>query len=329
MKVSLDTSKLHPQSKTRGIGIYAQHLVRWLPQVDTDIVFSSDSPDLIHFPTFDLFFLNLPLIKKSKWIITIHDITPLIFPRHFDPGIKGQVKYLFQRLNLTRADAIITDSHSSRKDIIKYLHVPPAKINVVYLGVDSVFHPLKIAKKPFILYVGDVNYNKNLPALLEAFALLKSDIDLYMVSNAWSKHIPEVAALNVQIHQLGISSRVKKITKLRTDSITQLVHWYNQAKVYVQPSLYEGFGLPVIEAMACGTPVVATNVASLPEICGHAAILVKPTVSDLAAGLRQALDLSSKQHQSYIRAGIAQAAKFTWEKTAHETIKVYNKVLRS
>lgn len=319
MQVAIDISKLHEDSAHRGIGVYANELIKRIPHVD------SKDADIIHFPHFDLFFLSLPLRKTAKWVVTVHDVIPLIFPKHFPPGLRGTIKFHIQKHLLHQADAIITDSLNSKKDIIKHLHIPAQKIHVIYLGVSEAFHPLKIAKKPFILYVGDINYNKNIPSLLEAFAALHaSDWQLVLAGQAWKQSIPEVASLHQKIIDLGIKNQVKTMSPTSTN---ELIRLYNQATLYIQPSLYEGFGLPILEAMACGTPVVSSNAASLPEVSGNAAIMVKPTVTDILAGLRQGLTLSPKQRNSYSKSGLAQAAKFTWAKTAQETIKVYNQVL--
>ncbi len=318
MKINLVLPKFSSLNKTRGIGVYASNLKKNLPQN----ILSNSTADVTHFLNFDLFFLSLPLSKTSKWVVTVHDVIPLIFPAQFPKGIRGQAKLFLQKVNLARADAIITDSQNSKKDIVKHLHIPANRIHVIHLGVDKSFTPLNIDKKPFVLYVGDINYNKNISVLVEAFALLnRQDIKLVLASRVWKQSIPEVIKIKQQINDLGITSQVDYNTR------PNLPHLYNQALLYIQPSLYEGFGLPLLEAMACGIPVVSTNTASLPEICGNAAIIVKPTVQDLASGMQEGLALSSKQLKSYARAGIVQAAKFTWEKTAKETIEVYNKVL--
>ncbi len=344
MKIALDLS-LAKTHRARGIGIYAQKLATYLPKIDKlhQYVLALNQPqlattDLIHFPSFDFFYLTLPHKKTNKWIVTIHDTIPLIFPDQFPPGIRGKIKFIIQNHLLHQAEAIITDSQNSKRDIIKYLNLPESKIHVIYLGVEKVFKPItsvgilnQTLKKhhlhqPFILYIGDVNYNKNLPVLLEAFTLIpKPELELVLISRTWKEKIPEVIALKNKIEDLKLTSRIKIIDTVISPK--ELIHIYNLASVYIQPSLYEGFGLPVLEAMACGTPVVATKVASLPEICGQAAIQVKPEVGDMAAGIKQVLAFNQKQRQSTAKAGISQAAKFTWEKTAQETIRVYNKVL--
>ena len=349
MKIVIDSSNLHSLSKARGIGIYARQLFSHLSQVSSKNQYAlatstnqTQDADLIHYPNFDLFFLTLPLKKKAKRVVTVHDVTPLVFPDHFSVGLKGKAKFRIQLTALRLADAIVTDSKSSKQDIIKHLKIPSKKIHVVYLGVSKEFKPVKSKsllqkarrkyklENPFILYVGDVNYNKNVPVLIRAFAKIKNKkLNLVMVSKAWkNKHITEVMEINKLIDSLGLKNRVKKITKLPADSVSDLVNIYNLAQVYLQPSLYEGFGLPVLEAMACGTPVVATGAASLPEVTGSASIIVEPTSEGIFKGISKALSLSSKQKNQLINAGIKQAAKFTWEKTAKETIKVYNKILQ-
>lgn len=349
MKIAINASDLDPRNSTRGIGVYARQLSQNLRKVDKKnqhILATSkkelQAADLIHYPTFDLFFHTLPIKKKSPRVVTIHDLIPLVYPSKFKPGFRGRVKFQLQLKALKHTDAIITDSQNSKTDIIKYLNIPRSKIHVVYLGVSKDFKKLQSAptlKKTslkynltnsFILYVGDVNYNKNVITLLEAFSKLdNSQLDLVMVSKAWKKsHIPEVKAIDKKISELAINNRIKKISKLSTDSVKDLVRLYNLAKVYVQPSLYEGFGLPVLEAMACGTIVVSSNAASLPEVYGKAAIMVNPTSSEISKGIKKALSLSHNQKQALINAGLQQAAKFTWERTAKETIKVYNSVLR-
>ncbi|MBI2010407.1 MAG: glycosyltransferase family 4 protein [Candidatus Chisholmbacteria bacterium] len=332
MHIVLDDSRLSPLNQTRGIGVYTRKLFQALEKIDSQNDYQLvtnrhylDKADLIHFPHFELFFFNLPWRKTATWVVTIHDVIPLVFPDNFPPGIRGRIKFLIQRYHLSQADAIITDSQNSKKDIQHYLGIPQSKTHVVYLGVAKAFRPLNITRKPWLLYVGDVNYNKNLPTLLEAFASLKSShLNLVLVSHAWQRPIPEVIKLRQLITSLGLDDQVRTISKLTP---TELVRLYNRVILYIQPSLYEGFGLPVLEAMACGTPVVCTHVASLPEIASSAAIMVPPTATALASGINRVLNFTSNERRQYVKAGIAQAKKFTWEKTAQDTLTVYNQVL--
>lgn len=348
MKIAIDSSNLSSLNKTRGIGIYAKRLASTLSQIDKTNTYllathanQLKNADLIHYPNFDLFFHTLPLIKRTKIIVTVHDVIPLVFPNKFKPGLKGKVRFRLQLKALKQANAIITDSQNSKRDIIKYLDIPSSKIKVIYLGVSPEFRPIQSSKsltttqnkfnlhQPFILYVGDVNYNKNIPTLIRAFSKLKnSPLDLILVSQAWSNdHIIQVKAVNGLINKLDLQTRVKKISSLFSSSIKDLVNIYNLAQAYIQPSLYEGFGLPVLEAMACGTLVVSSSASSLPEVYGKAAIKVEPTIIGLAEGITKSLNLELKRRKQLINLGKIQAAKFTWEKTASETIKIYKSVL--
>jgi glycosyltransferase involved in cell wall biosynthesis len=167
-KITINVSKLHSANKTRGIGIYANALVNSLSKVTSTHQYSLATKksllkyaDLIHYPFFDLFFLTLPLRQLTKSVVTIHDVTPLVFLKQFKPGIRGKAKLKIQLHALKNVDAIITDSNNSKNDIIKYLKVSSEKIYVVYLGVSDEFKPKTIKStinKPYILYVGDVNY---------------------------------------------------------------------------------------------------------------------------------------------------------------------------
>lgn len=343
-RIVIDVSHFHPLHHHRGIGIYTKKLFSALQKSQQHVYTLGKTTkdrrhaDLVHFPNFDFFFLTLPQSKTTKWIITVHDVIPLVFPNGFPPGIKGTLKFKLQLRSLKKAEAIITDSINSQKDIHRYLEIPDEKVYVVPLGVSQNFKPLtdkkflsQVRQKfhleyPFMLYVGDVNYNKNLAVLLQAFAQLpKPKLNLVMVSQAF-KHpnIPEIAKLQKLAADLNISFRLRPLSEVSTEALVAL---YNEAEVYVQPSLYEGFGLPVLEALSCGTPVVTTNTSSLPEVSGEAAIVVEPTISGLATGIIEALNLSPAEKRKRIKLGRKHAAKFSWDNTARKTIEVYNQVL--
>jgi len=347
--IAINTSYLSPLNQSRGIGIYSQELLKALRGSDPKNHYllattksQLQSVDLIHYPNFDFFFHTLPIKKVSKTVVTIHDVIPLIFSNHFQPGIRGKLQLALQKKSLKNTHAIITDSKNSKQDIIKYLNIPSHKIHVVYLAASPKFKKitsavqLSITKKKyhltksFILYVGDVNYNKNVPTLIQAFSKLNTNHDLVLISKAWKNtHIPEIKTLTNKISHYNLGSRIKTISNLPTDSVQDLVNIYNLAAFYVQPSLYEGFGLPVLEAMASGTPVVTSSAASLPEVAGKGAILVKPDLSSLIQGINQALSMSPSQKKNLITQGYSQAKKFSWQKTAQQTIRVYQSVLKS
>ena len=350
MKVGIDTLPLKTVHKYRGIGIYTQNLIKalgLLKESDLDLKLIEEKKDLlkvdlIHYPYFDLFFGTLPLIKKKKTVVTIHDVIPLVFPDNFPKGIRGSLKLVRQKLALRNVSAVITDSYSSKKDINKYLDYPSKNIHIVYLACSSEFKQIKqdsLLKKikdqyklpeRFILYVGDINYNKNVLGLIKAFGKLKTkkqnkDLKLVLVGKAFKqKRLKELKEIKNLIESLSLEKYVKILGWLDNKD---LVGIYNLATVYCQPSFYEGFGLPVLEAMSCGTPVVAANTSSLPEISSEAAIMVDPyNVNSIAEGLSSVLDnpLTAKMLS---KRGLKQVENFNWGKVAYETYRIYKKLV--
>ena len=356
MRVAICTSSLKNENRARGIGFYTDRLIKALHKVDkkNQYIFFTQGKnipkcDLIHYPYFDFFFLTLPLVKSVKTVVTIHDLIPLVFPQKFPKGVKGWLKFQIQKFSLRGAEAVITDSFNSKKDIVKFLSFPEDKIHVVPLAPDREFKPL--GKSPmirtirlkyqlprqFILYVGDVNWNKNISGLIKAFCKLKSpafaetpvsrrDLKLVLVGRAFlDKTVPETRKLLQLFELLKCRENVFRVGFIPTEDLVAI---YNLATVYVQPSFYEGFGLPVLEAMACGTPVVCSKTSSLPEVGGEAVVYVNPyDVDNIARGILEVLCYDTMTHHSRIEKGKKWAKKFSWEKTARETIKVYEKVV--
>lgn len=344
MKIVIDTSLLNSEHKIRGIGRYTRKLVESLRDLGSDhkILLTSKvelvkNPDVIHYPNFDLFRKSLPFFPPAPVeIITIHDLTPLRMRDFFKPGLRSGLALWIQSILIKRMKAVITDSEHSKSDIIEFLSITPEKITVIPLGVDKQFKPVGIGKiksvkrkyslpEEYLLYVGDVNPNKNLPVLLNVVARLK--INLVIVSRAFEKELlPEIVFLRKMISELGINNLVKVLPSVQMDPVDDLAAIYSGALIYVQPSLYEGFGLPVLEAMACGVPVVSSDASSLPEVTGDAALLVKPTEIGLAEGIKKLLS-DDVLRKRMIKNGLIRAKKFNWEKTAFLTLKVYEKVV--
>ncbi len=353
MRVLLDTTPLLNQNRARGVGRYTQELLQALRQLtDTDeplivqathevgiILDPSQDFDLIHYPYFDLFFSTLPKPSRLPVVVTVHDVIPLLFPQHYPPGLKGKWRFWQQKRHLQQATAVITDSENSKRDINQYLDIPAARIYVTPLAANPALQPpteyaQQKAKQAlnlpsqYVLYIGDINYNKNLPTLLLALTQLPAEIHLGVVSQTFNDTtIPEGQMLAELIHKNDLAERVH-VWSIPPEDTNTLAAVIAAAKCLVQPSLYEGFGLPVLEAMQVGTVVVAANTSSLPEVAGEAALLVEPTIVGLTNGLQEAVSWRGEEREKRIKSGQQQAARFSWEQTARLTYQVYQEAQR-
>lgn len=347
MKIAIDISPLESGHKVRGTGFYLQNLKTSLLNryPDNTYVFFGkkiELPkdiDLIHFPYFDPFFRTLPFIKKYKTVVTVHDLIPLVFPKEFPAGIKGSVKWNIQKNLLQKVDAIVTDSDCSQKDIIRLIGIKKEKVHVIYLAAGDTFTKLELSKsrikefrekyklpERFLLYVGDVTWNKNLPRLIDAVKQTFVPLVLigkalgeknYDIRNPWNKDLVKVQEM--------IKNDSRFIT-VGFISSKDLVIFYNIATALIMPSLYEGFGLPVLEAMKCGCPVITTNESSLPEIAGNAAFYIDPyDVTSITKGIEKVYSDENLRNELK-KKGEIQVKKFDWRKTADKTMAVYKKV---
>jgi glycosyltransferase involved in cell wall biosynthesis len=346
MNILIDTASLSNGSAIRGIGQYTKNLIKGLKDLNTQnkIFVSEENPektDLIHYPFFDFFFPTLPLQKRTRTIVTIHDVIPLVFAKHYPRGIRGNITLLRQKLALRDVTHIITDSQCSKRDIIHHLHIASSKISVVPLAasedvkkqpqsvVDSVRKKYLVPKN-YVLYVGDINYNKNLPFLIHSVSRIPK-IYLVMVGKSMKNtSIPEGKAIEEAISKYGMKDRVILLDSLAGDATQELSALYTGATAYIQPSFYEGFGLPVLEAMQCQTPVISSCGGSLPEVVGNAAVTFHPhDENDCEAAIRKVLKLTPVQRQAMVRSGVMRAREFTWERTARETMAIYMSVFSS
>ena len=277
---------------------------------------------------------TLPLAYPGRRVVTFHDMTFFLFPQlHTLP--KRYFFRLFIHLSRRQANAIIADSESTRQDAIRLAGVPPSKIHTVLLGVTPDFHTEKdpavlqaVRQKyqlpeRFLLYVGLLEPRKNLPVLLHAFASLppkKPEVKLVIVGRQGWMYTQTLQL----VQSLGLAERVHFTGYVDQPDLPRV---YNLAQMAIYPSLYEGFGFPVLEAMACGTPVITSNVSSMPEITAEAGLLVPPgDVPALATAIEHLLsDPIERQRRSAL--GLERAAQFTWQRTAQQTLEVYAHVL--
>lgn len=345
IKIGYNTSPLKNGHKIRGIGNYTQNLLDELQKRSKlqIVPFENNPPqnvDVIHYPYFDLFFRSLPSNSNINRVVTIHDVIPLVFPKHFPVGIRGSINLFLQKKALKNVEAVICDSKTSKNDIIQKLSYPSDKIHVVYLAAGSVFRKIedlsqlnKIAAKfnlpkEFILYVGDVNWNKNLKNLLSAVKI--ANCSLVMVGKSLADlNIPQSKEIDKQIKKLNIEKNIIKTGETGYIQSEDLAALYNLAKATISPSFYEGFGLSVLESMACGTPVICSDNSSLAEITGGLASYCNPdSSSDIAEKINNILKSSNLKTVTTSQTLINHASKFSWKKVAEETIKVYESIVK-
>lgn len=282
--------------------------------VISDLIFNqiglSIDPLLGHVDIFHSSDWTQPASRALK-ITTVHDLAFRLYPETIDPLVLRTQTLRMKRV-VKHTDFIVADSASTKNDLVKIYGLSSHKIKVVYPGISSIFKPAKYKEiervknkyhlpDQFILSVGTQEPRKNLTRLAAAAEIVKLPLIL-----------------------VGRDGWGDKTTTLGFVSDEDLPPLYSAASVFAYPSLYEGFGFPVAESMACGTPTLTSNISSLPEVGGNAAVLVNPNdVKSIAAGIIQAI----KEKEARRKAGIKQAAKFTWDKTATEMLNIYRKVV--
>lgn len=268
---------------------------------------------------------------RYRNLITVCDVTPLLFP-----GTHGRLNVWHHRYALPailkRADRIITISECSKRDIVRIYNIPEEKISVTLLAADSCYRPVPEGRPsarvaavpvPYILNVGTLEPRKNLTGLIRSYAAARRNGVEHKLVIAGAKGWGESSIAGL-IKELGVHDSVLFCGFIED---ADLPHLYAGADFFVYPSLYEGFGLPVLEAMACGTPVITSGVSSIPEVAGDAGILVDPRSElELASAItRMAGDRELRENMR--GRGLQQAAKFNWESTVKETLQIYDEVL--
>ena len=326
---------------------YDQEETRWVEEVAFPLFLRRFSADVYHVP------LNrIPFLMPRPYVVTIHDMASLLFSK--ETGMRMNIRRYRFRRGLLRAGKILAVSAATRRDVVQMLGIHADRVRLVYsapapeffrhghsadaraAGPQTQEHERRrILERyqihyPFLLYAGNIRPQKNIPRLVEAFAVVRHELeghpeyaDLRLII------IGDQIARNPAVRHAVIHSRVENCARfLGFVPFDTLRVFYECAAAFVFPSLYEGFGLPPLEAMASGTAVVTSNVSSLPEAVNDAAMLVNPdNVFDIARGIREVL-LDPELRARLVMKGKEQAARFSWDRTAREVIESYEEVAK-
>lgn len=361
MKVAIDSGPTTSGHAIRGVGFYTKNLTKALSENVYPIDVNSEDLskyDLIHIPYFNPLLNTLPIgIEKYKYIITIHDLIPLLYPDHYVPGLKGKIRFVRQKRLAQNAQAIITDSETSKKDIVRFLEIDEKKIYPIRLApsdhfkkitdkkkLDSVSEKYKLPDK-FVLYVGDINYNKNIPNLIKACKLantplvicgkqaleienLGEDIRNLKGPMDWIRFLlgkphPELSHYKTVLKLVKNNPKVLRLGFVPDEDIVSI---YNLATVYCQPALYEGFGLPLIEALASETPVVSSKTQALVELGQDACVYFNPSDPEDMSNKILELIKNKELRKRKVNNGLKIVKHLSWDKTAKETLNVYKMV---
>jgi glycosyltransferase involved in cell wall biosynthesis len=300
-------------------------------QLAIPAILRRERPDLFHTPHY-----VLPPLARCPSVVTIHDCIHLTFPQYLPNRFAYAYAHTFMWSAAHRSVRILTVSEASKRDILRFFEVPEEKITVIYNAIDERFGVAppdeEIARvqeryqlfDDFILYAGNIKPHKNLERLIEAFHQLRSEgfdrLDLLIIGDEISKY----ATLRRAVHRYKLHKAVRFLGFVPDRTLAVL---YRLARVFVFPSLYEGFGLPPLEAMASGTPVVTSNVSSLPEVVGDAAVLIDPyDPAAIADGVRQVLTTPSLRADLIAR-GLAKVREYSWERSVARVRQIYGTVL--
>jgi len=298
--------------------------------------------DLFHIPI-----AIVPLLMPKPYVVTVHDVSRLLYDSL--AGWRHDLRRLRLKRGLMRAKKVIAVSDATRQDVETLLGVPLDHIQLIYNAPDPRFFdhappsdaraggPDALAHEqrrileryqitaPYLLYAGTIRPQKNIPRLVEAFAVVRGELEnhpvygdlrLVIIGDELSRY----PAVRRAVVQSRMANSVRFLGFVPFDTLRV---FYESAAAFVFPSLYEGFGLPPLEAMACGTPVVTSNVSSLPEVVGEAAMIVNPeNVFDIARGIKEVL-LDDELRRRLIESGLRQAQSFSWERTASEVLETY------
>jgi glycosyltransferase involved in cell wall biosynthesis len=300
-------------------------------QVAVPMDLRREQADLFHAPHY-----VLPALTPCRSVVTIHDCIHLRFPQY----LPNRLGYAYARGSMWvathRSARVLTVSEASKRDILEYFRVPESKISVIYNAIDERFSEepapdevMRVRERyqlndPFILYTGNIKPHKNLERLIEAFHIIRrgelEHVKLLIIGDQISKY----ATLRRAVHRYKLHKHVRFFGFVPDATLAIL---YRLARVFVFPSLYEGFGLPPLEAMASGTPVITSNVSSLPEVVGDAAMLIDPYQPDAIAGAMRRVLTEDRLHDDMRERGLIRAREFSWGRSVKRVREIYDEVL--
>jgi glycosyltransferase involved in cell wall biosynthesis len=316
------------------IAVYERRDTDWINDFSFYFFVKELAPDLIHIP------LNaVPLLMPRPYVVTIHDMSSLLYGER---EARRNFRLFRFRRGLLRAERVIAVSAATRRDVENLLHIPPQRIRQIYDAPDPRFlrggpgndpgDPLerrRILERyqidyPFLLYAGAVRPQKNIPRLIEAFAVVRADLEQHPVYKHLRLIIIGDTSQHPAVRRAVIKTRLESAVRfLGFVPFEALRIFFESASAFVFPSLYEGFGLPPLEAMGSGTPVVTSNVSSLPEVVGNAAMLVNPeNVFEIARGIREVL-LNERLRAELIGRGFERVRQFSWDNAARQVLEIY------
>jgi glycosyltransferase involved in cell wall biosynthesis len=300
-------------------------------QITVPLELRRERADLFHAPHY-----VLPPLTPCRSVVTIHDCIHLRFPQY----LPSRLGYAYARSALWiaahRSARVLTVSEASKRDILQYFRIPESKVAVIYNAIDERFNEeppadevMRVRERyqlndPFILYAGNIKPHKNLERLIEAFHIIRrgelEDVKLLIIGDEISKY----AALRRTVHRYKLHKHVRFFGFVPDATLAIL---YRLARVFVFPSLYEGFGLPPLEAMASGTPVITSNVSSLPEVVGDAAMLIDPYEPDAIAGAMRRVLVDDRLRDDMRERGLIRAREFSWGQSVRRVRQIYDEVL--
>lgn len=347
MKIAIDSGPLSDGNAGRGIGVYtkllAESLVEYVSTknssidlIDVSNTQSIEKYDIVHFPYFDFFSHTLKVPAKTNVVVTVHDTIPLIYPEHYPPGVKGKISYFRQKRALQHVSAVVTDSETSKKDIVRFLGIAENNVTPIYLAPTIEAEKMGVRAKdvlqkygisyPFVLYVGDVNWNKNLVRLAESCERIKKHLVVVgkraASDNYDRNHVENMPLLELQT-RFGNSPYIHRIGFVLAEELPLLM---KNATLLCQPSYYEGFGLSVLDAMSIGIPTVCAKTQALVELYESASVFFDPyDVRDMSHRIKEVFE-NKKMQAKLTKAGLELSKQFSWKKTAEETFQVYVKI---